>query len=256
MKIYFQKWLSEVADYGFLELEPKKEKIKNKNITFKVDEFLDCLSDILISENKKVIRKWAEEVIWEENGKIIEVNVNPFGSLRITTRKYINDLKGNKIRICKDVFDLEDEHNGKEHLVAEAVRKRFEKYNSDKDYPVKDKNIKNISKMLFKECLKYHPDYIMFPKGIRKIDENYYKIYFEFKGQGAGAPNSVRAEQFDIDISFDKEKGLIRCWGYNIDSPMKKRLFMPQPTEWDEYFSPNERDKRIVKLIIKTFMTY
>jgi hypothetical protein len=96
----------------------------------------------------------------------------------------------------------------------------------------------------------------MFPKGLKKIKENYYKVFFEFKGSGAGAPGSIRAEQFNIDLAFDENKGLLKCWGYNIDSPMKQRLFIAQPSEWYEYFSPKEDKNKIIKCIIKTLMTY
>ena len=88
------------------------------------------------------------------------------------------------------------------------------------------------------------------------MNDNYYKIIFEFKGGGQGVPGSSIAMQFDIDLIFDKKKGLVRCWGYDIDSPVKKRKFNLQPSEWDEYFSPHEKNSKIVGMIVTTFMTY
>ena len=264
-KIEFVKWLSlqEYADYGFAD------KLKNKqsssgsrespeNVLFKTDEFLDILTEILESDNLKITRKWAEEIFWTDNGHLMEVNVNPFGSLRITTRKHIKDINGKITPLCKDVFDLDEDHNGRENLVAEKIYKRIKRIREDNyDYAVSEYNgLEKLAKTLFKACLETYPSYIMFPKGLKKIDDNYYKVFFEFKGSGAGVPGNSRAEQFDIDLNYDKEKGLIRCWGYDIDSPMKQREFLPQASEWNEYFSPKEPSEKIVKLIIKTLMTY
>ena len=88
------------------------------------------------------------------------------------------------------------------------------------------------------------------------MNSDYYKIDFEFRGSGAGSPNQSTALQFNIDIIFDKEKGLIRCWGYDIDSPSNKKQFNIKPSEWDEYFSPQESNSKIISIITTTFMTY
>lgn len=267
-KLDFNNWykLQEYADYGFsdLSMHVVNSEIKNKfrpkptNVIFKVDDFLDRLTEILNSDSKKIIRKWSEEIMWNDNSHLMETNVNPFGSLRITTRKYIKDLNGVPTPICKDVFDIDEEHNGREYDVAEVLYERIKNIrNQNHDFPLKEyKNLERLAVGLYKACLSKYPSYIMFPKGLKKINENYYKVFFEFKGAGAGVPGNARAEQFDIDLSFDKEKGLLRCWGYNIDSPMKQKLFIAQPSEWNEYFSPKENDKKIIKCIIKTLMTY
>lgn len=260
----FVKWLAlqEYADYGFSTDKKQKSingfKEKPENTLFKVDYFLDRLTETLEGDNVKITRKWAEEIYWNDNGHLMEVNVNPFGSLRITTRKHIKNINGTSTPICKDVFDIDQKHNGREDLVVEKIYNRIKKIRENNyDYAVSDYNgLDKLSKTLFKACLHTYPYYIMFPKGLKKIDDNYYKIFFEFKGSGAGAPGNSRAEQFNIDLNFKKDIGLIRCWGYDIDSPMKQREFLPQVSEWDEYFSPNEKPEKIIKLIIKTLMTY
>lgn len=264
MKLSFNKWflLQEYADYGFHEILPNHKKIQKSldlptNTIFKVDEFLDHLTYILESNNKKVIRKWAEQIFWVDNNHLMETDVNPFGSLRITTRKFIKDLEGNNTPVCKDVFDIDEKHNNRENEVAEVIFKRINKIsNHNYDYPEKKYELERLAVSLYKSCLKNYPKYIMFPVGLKKMDENYYKIFFEFKGSGGGAPNSNRAEQFDIDIFFDKQKGLIKCWGYDISSPVKVREFVPQPSEWYEYFSPKESYYNIIKCITKTLITY
>lgn len=266
-ELSFNNWfkLEEYADYGFSDLSmrvsgnnPKKIKEKPSNVLFKVDNMLDRLTEILDGEDKKVVRKWAEEIIWNDNNHFMETNINPFGSLRITTRKYIKDLNGIETPICKDVFDIDEEHNGKEEDVAEVIYERIKKIREQNyDFPEKEyKSLERLSTSLYKACLGEYPSYIMFPVGLKKIDENYYKIFFEFKGAGNGTPGNSRAEQFNIDVAFDKEKGLIKCWGYNIDSPIKQHEFIPQPSEWYEYFSPREPREKIIKCIIKTLMTY
>jgi hypothetical protein len=96
----------------------------------------------------------------------------------------------------------------------------------------------------------------MFAPKIKEMSDDYYKIYFGFKGHGVEAPSALRAEQFDIDIVFDKKKGLIRCWGYNIDSPTSQHKWAPQPSEWDEWFAPSQSIDEIVEAIINNLMVY
>jgi hypothetical protein len=96
----------------------------------------------------------------------------------------------------------------------------------------------------------------MFPIGMYKKSENYHKYVFEFRGHGVEAPTGGRAEQFNIDLSWNQNKGLIHCWGYNIDSTTRQHSWKVQPSEWDEYFAPTQDTKEIVESISRIFMTY
>jgi hypothetical protein len=263
----FSKWLLEYADYGFEKQNTKKANYPTfqsnsddsgpwKN--FDIELFFKELKNLSESDNKKTKKVWHEEMSWLENGNMVEVNINPFGSLRITTRKYIKDLQGSDVRICKNVFDIDDHHTDQEISIAHKIYehvKEFSKVNID--YPTTDIfDLKKLAHKLFNATKQTYPDYIMFPISLKEMNDSYYKLIFEFRGAGAGAPNSSVGMQFDINLAFDKQKGLIRCWGCNVDSPSPKRQFNIQPSEWDEYFSPQEENKKIIGMIITTLMTY
>ena len=263
----FSKWLLEYADYGFEKQNTKKANDSTLQTNsddsgpwrnFHTELFSKELQKLSESDNKTTKKIWHEEINWFENGNMIEVNINPFGSLRITTRKYIKDLQGVDTRICKNVFDIDDHHIDQEISIAHKIYehvKEFSKVNID--YPMTGGyNLKKLAQELFNATKHTYPDYIMFPINLKEMNDNYYKLVFEFRGAGVGTPNSSVAMQFDIDLTFDKEKGLVRCWGYNIDSPATNRQFTIQPSEWDEYFSPQEENKKILGMITTTLMTY
>ena len=50
-------------------------------------------------------------------------------------------------------------------------------------------------------------------------------------------------------MSYDEKTGLIRCMGYEVTSPMKGHKWEPQPSDWDEYFSPKQSSDEICKAI-------
>lgn len=267
MDIKFSKWFLEYADYGFEVKKPEKTK-EGKDTqpdnddaepwkSFKVHDFFDELKYLINSDGKKSLKIWEEELSWLESGNVVEVNVNPFGSLRITTRKYIKDLNGKDARVCKNVIDIDDYEIKRERKTARYLYEKIKKFSkTNNEYPSKEYDLKRLSHDLFNVVRQKYPEQIMFPVGMKEMNENYYKIVFEFKGGGQGVPNSSIAIQFNIDLIFDKEKGLVRCWGYDIDSPVKKREYIIQPSEWDEYFSPHEKNSKIVGMIATTFMTY
>lgn len=254
MILKFQNWLLEYTNYEIPQEDNNDQNMPWKE--FKVNEFISYLKNLIKKDGKKITKDWEEEVEWIENGENFEVNVNPFGSLRITCRKIISDLNGEKTRICKYVYSINERKTNEERKLAEFIYNKSIKISNKKiDYVSKEYNIETLAKDLYNEVSKNHPK-IMFPTKLRKMNDNYYKIIFEFRGQGVGIPGSLIGLEFNIDLTFDKEKGLIKCWGYDINSPVGKRQWNIQPSEWSEYFSPKENIENIIKMISKTFSTY
>lgn len=264
----FSQWFFEFANYGF-----EKQSVKNKKISdqiqsntedakpwkmFNVEKFLNELKNLVVADKKTTTKIWSEELDWIDNGSVIQVNVNPFGSLRITTRKNIKDLIGNDTKICKHVFDIDDYHIEQETNIANQIYDKIKEFNQKNiDYPVQEyNNLKKLAQELFNATKSRFPNYIMFPVKMMEMNNNYYKLVYEFRGAGQGVPNNSVGRQFNIDLVFDKEKGLLKCWGYNIDSKFKKNHYYVQPSEWNEYFSPKESNNNIIAMIITTFMTY
>jgi len=263
----FSKWLLEYANYGFEKDSTKNKTTKNMQgndndslpwTMFGVEEFFEELKGLVEADNKRTSKVWHEELGWEDNGSIVEVNINPFGSLRITTRKQIKDLKGETTRICKHVFDIDDYHTNQEKILAHHIYEKVEEFNKENaDFASANyTGLKKLARDLFTAVRAKYPDYIMFPVKMMEMNSDYYKMVFEFRGSGQGVPGSSIAMQFDIDLAYDREKGLIKCWGYDIDSPVLKRQLNIQPSEWNEYFSPQEQSRKIIGMIVTTFMTY
>jgi len=254
MELNFNKWLVEYINY---EKNQKDNKKSEPWKDFKTHLFTDEIKRLILGDNKRILIGWEEEVRWEEGDQIFEININPFGSLRITARKEIKDFDGNKVRICKFVYPINDFKINQEIDLANKIYNRIKKIsNKNIDYPVKNYNLKKLAYNLYEKLNNEYPTYIMFPVKLMEMNKNYYKIVFEFKGQGVGVPGNSVAMQFNVDLSFNKDLGFIRCWGYNIDSPSKKRQYKIQPSEWDELFSCKQNPKRIIDMIATTLSTY
>lgn len=265
-KLNFSEWFLEFANYGF----DKKSNAKKNNqniqnntddapwVMFNVENFFLELKDLVASDGKRSTKIWHEELDWLDNGSVVSVNINPLGSLRITTRKNIKDLEGHDTRVCKHVFDVCEEHIKKEVSVANEIYSKIKEFNqSNIDYPAKEyKNIKKLAQELFNSTKTKYPERYMFPVKMIEMNNNYYKLVYEFRGAGQGAPGQSVGRQFNIDLTFDKDKGLLKCWGYDVDSKVRKNYYYVQPSEWNEYFSPQESNKSIINMIVTTFMTY
>lgn len=124
---------------------------------------------------------------------------------------------------------------------------------AQRDYPEFSRLVEKMVSAVRRD----YPSYCMFPAGLKKINENYFKIYFEFRGHGVLAPpRQKRMEQFDIDLFWDKSKGLVRCWGYNIESSLGQHDWTPAPSEWDEWFAPSQPIEEIIECVKRIFSTY
>jgi hypothetical protein len=247
MEIKFNEWFKEVYNIEKnIDSEPWTD--------FRTHLFTDELKRLIEKDNKKILTGWEEEVRWQENDGVFEINVNPYGSLRITTRREVKDFEGNNIRVCKYVYPINDYKINRETNIAKFLydkTKNISKKNID--YPVKKYNIKNLAYRLYENLEKKYPSYIMFPTKMIKMNENYYKIIFEFRGAGNGTPGQSIGLQFNIDLSFESNIGYIKCWGYMVESPSKTRKFNIMPSDWNEYFSCKQSIDRIIQMISKTF---
>jgi hypothetical protein len=75
-------------------------------------------------------------------------------------------------------------------------------------------------------------------------------------GNGSEAPGQQRVEQFHIHLFFDKELGLIRSFGNDIQSPKTSHHWIAQPSEWDEMFAPTQPIKEITQIVVDALSTY
>lgn len=268
-KLSFKHWLfKEMADYGFGEFS--SEILGGTDIMKGDDIFHHIDASLIINELIRMpkigaieaVKIWEDSIQYGNEPGALKVSITPLGSMRLMTRQLISDIEGNPTWICRNVCPISDFRDQyKEMEIADSTHKTLNEI-SKKPISSPDNNYEDIERLswkLWNETKKNHPSYIMFPTTLRKQDENYYKLVYEFRGQGVGAPyngKTGRAEQFDIDLIYYPKKGLIRCFGYDIDSSTRERKFYVQPPEWDEMFSPKQDEDEIVENIIKLFLQY
>lgn len=263
----FKNWFNEMANYGYggdtssnirggTEIIPGEEIFKTLDYNLIINE-LERLSYIGTFLPNKV---WEDKIVWGEGYGSLKVNITPLGSTRLVIRRESKDLEGNNVEICKKVIPLYDTvHSKNEVSIAHDVYKELSRINEiNVDGPDSEVDFFDIVKNIWFEVKKNHPSYIMFPTELKEINKNYYKMIFEIKGHGVQnlVPGPGRTEQFNIDVYYDLNKGVIRCWGYNIDSSLKNRSWIPQPSEWDECFFPTQDKKEITNCIIHSFLCY
>lgn len=258
------KTFFEFANYGF-EFSPKK--VYGGTRTQEGEKPIDYVnSNIIIDEVSKYkinnlngVKFWENTVQWGNEVGAIKVEVTPFGSYRIIIKKLIKDLIGESVWVTKHVIDLDDDDsNHKEMDYVENCISLVNNINQENlDYAIKEySEFDKLAWNLWNKCKAVFPSYIMFPIGMKKMEENYYKIVFEFKGSGVEAPTRSRAEQFDIDVYHNKKTGIIKVWGYDIDSDTRKHDWQVQISDFNEWFAPSQTIEQIVNAVHNSLMTY
>ena len=267
-KLSFKHYL-EMANYGYDSVEGNHimggtEQMQGDDLfsKFNPNLIIEELVRLPPLSTHEGIQIWDESVQWGREVGAVRVSASPLGSLRLMTRRLSTDLLGEQMWICKNVLpikDYQDQH--KEIDMAHDLHKKLEElFKESLDTPDGEyEDTERLAWKLWHTVKKRHPSYIMFPIDLRKQDENYYKLVFEFRGQGVGSPyngKTGRSEQFNIDLIYYPKKGFWRCMGYDIDSSMRERKWSIQPSEWDEAFAPKDDENTIIENIVKLFLQY
>jgi hypothetical protein len=266
----FKTWIfNEIADFGFGG--ETSSKVQGGTVPMKGDGIFSSIDSSRILRELVALtalgpfaarRTWEDTVEYGDGHGSIKINITPLGSERFVVRQMIHDLKGEEAYICHHVIPLDDyEDQDRETEIANILYDKIKELRKKEIYgPVSDyEKFRDLAMDLWSRAKINHPSYCMFPVSFRKMDDHYYKAVFEFRGNGVYSQNnkpSGRCEQFHLDIYWDKDRGLIRSWGYPIDSSLGRHAWGIQPSEWDEYFSPNQDKKVIIDSIIKSFMQF
>ncbi len=225
---------------------------------------LDELTWLGPINNKKPNRLFETVVDYGHSADRMQVVISPFGSLKVIIRKVATTLEGSYTPICYSIYPLINDYNKNgdsddriENLLANKIAdKLIEIDNRNIMGGVKNyENLKELTLELARNVRANHPKCMHF-EGVVSPNENEYTIYLQYNGQGVEAPSARRVEQFDIHLQYYKESGLIRCWGNEITSPTRQHLWQVQPSEWDEYFSPNQKPSEIVECVMNALYTY
>lgn len=265
-RLLFKDWLlNEVADYGFSSGASKSVRggtmpMQGNEIfhSINVNQIIGELANMPALGQMQPYQSWAETVQYGNGVGAFKINISPLGSLKAISRRLTTDLLGETVWICKHIFPLCDnkDQNRESEIAGLIYNYLTELSQKEIEGPLREYDTKNLAWNLWQGAKKHHPGYIMFPVKLKEMDENYFKLVFEFRGQGIGLPSGGRAEQFDIDLKYDKNRGLIRCWGYDIDSTFRKRKWEVQPPEWDEWFSPAQDTNEIIENVLACFLQY
>jgi len=264
----FKEWLglSPEAKFGFA---PSKLFVKKP---FYTEEPMEPLRSTYVLDelvkmgrvNSRIpLKTWANIVEYGNDTGGLHVSISPLGSFKIIIRKYINDSNGNIVPICKDVIPLLNDFNHKgdndpsEIVLANDLHHRLSKIDTQTVESI-NKNYNKLEELVIdvaKSVKASHPA-VMSYGGVVKVEEHTYMIWLEYKGYGNGVPNSQKGERFSIYLQYKPEKGLIHSWACEVTSPVKQRLYISTPSEWDELFSPSQPHSEITKCIMEILSTY
>lgn len=208
---------------------------------------------------KRPVWDFHDTIIWGTTPGAVKVDFSPLGSYKMMFRKLIEDLEGNPIWICKHVLPLTEDDNQLSEAeitdVAENILKEMDSQGLDSpshDY----EGLQNLAVSLAGDVRRYAPaEYFIF-EGIKKLSDSHFLIHLGYRGQGVEAPGSKRCEQFNINLHYNKSKGLIRSWACEVTSPTNQHRWELTPSEWDECFCPSQPPEEIVLAIINCLKTY
>lgn len=269
----FNQWIiKEGKDiFGFEYSTPNSDKDKSGNDPLsgndshplhriKVSEVIDEISRHNIG-NKTSFNKFHNTVQWGENQGAIYMEVSPLGSFKTIIRRMAYDAQGNPIWICKMVVPFNDYLNANrpfDESLAGIVLEKIELV--DKSHPDSPKvdyvHLERLAHKMATVCRLNKPDLFVF-RGIRESKKNqHYIIFFELRGQGVEAPGAQRIEQFHIELDYNPNRGVIRCWGHDVASPTKGHVWLPQPSEFDELYLPTQSPDEICECVAGALSTY
>lgn len=262
----FKNWMiSEGKNlFGFDDITIKTKKEINDNPIKNIDSGL--IIEYLIKKNlghSDAFSNFHDHIQWGKENGAIQMVISPLGSFKSIIRKLQTDLKGNSVWVCKKILPYKEITNSKNYIDEEIADEIFSKikdcWKNEIDAPSNDyKKLERLTIKVAENCRKKNikPE-IMVYRGVKAIDKDkHYNIHFECSGHGVEAPGSMRLEQFSIDMFYDKNSGMIRSYGYGIQSPTRQHLWQIQPSEWDEIFSPSQSENEIVSAISSAFSTF
>ena len=267
MGISFRNWLLEEAKdiFGFDRIrypisnkEEKEDPIKPISIELMMNELLKMeLND------QKPFSKFINHIQWGEHNGATQMVISPLGSFKSIIRRLQTDLTGCPVWLCKNILPYKDILDADIVVDENLAHMLFDKVQKNNDKQLESaiggySDLEGLVLKLVSECQKpkFLPPLFIF-MGVKEIKHNEnYLIWFECRGQGAEAPNAARVEMFEINMSYNPKTGLVRSFGHDVQSPMKGHVWYPQPSEWDEYFSPAQPVSEIVNSICGALSTY
>lgn len=260
----FRQWLEGRDIFGF---EGNRDE---KPIEVREDPIVAINSEVIIEtmlgtniEGRKAFSDYPDQIQWGREPGAMQMVISPLGSFKSIVRKLQTNLKGENVWVCKKIIPYKDIMHSNvrfDEAFAMDLFDQIEKISQgEMEVPVREyEGLESLTLKIANRCVRKDiiPEIFVF-RGVRAIKKNEnYLIFFEPRGQGVEAPGSARVEQFMIDMSYDYKTGMVRSFGHDVQSPTKGHVWYPQPSEWDEYFSPSQSQTEISEAIAAALSTY
>ena len=261
----FNEWLQKKDIFGFTKhIEKPKPDDNDKPV-----DMINCeeITLELMRHDlgyKKPNLDFIDQITWGDKnlGEALRVDLSPLGSLRVTTRRFVQDLEGVETWICKSVVPLPDWHE--ERRETNIAIKLFEKLeeidktgldSAKSEYDVEKLVVNLAGEIKFKKPCQW----MMYDR-VKKLTNEHYLILLNMTGNGqepsAGSGLGFKIEQYQINVFWDKRKGLLRCFGNSIQSPKRYATWSPGSPDWDEHFAPTQSKHEICDAIVKSLGSF
>jgi hypothetical protein len=260
----FRQWLESGDIFGFEGKRDEKPREVNEDpiVPMNAEVIIETMLDTDI-EGRKAFSDYPDQIQWGREPGAMQMVISPLGSFKSIVRKLQTNLKGESVWVCKKIIPYKDIMHSNVRFDEAFAMDLFEQIEEiskgEMEAPVFDYNgLESLTLKVANRCVRNDvmPEIFVF-RGVRSIKKNEnYVIFFEPRGHGVEAPGSARVEQFMIDMSYDAKTGMVRSFGHDVQSPTRGHVWYPQPSEWDECFSPTQDKNEIVNAISSAFRTY
>jgi hypothetical protein len=267
MKTFRQWILSEGKDiFGLGRAKPSAKSHQDQYD----GPIIPIKADFLVEEMLKskingieAFSAYPDQIQWGSNPGAVRMVISPLGSFKSIIRKMQTNLLGENVWACKMVIVYKDLMHSNfifDEAFADNILDKIQKvFGEPNNAPTAEySGLGRLTSKMYRECLKKDkiPE-IFIPMGIKTLVPNrHYIMHFECRGHGVEAPGSSRLEAFLIEVTYDPSTGMIRCFGGGVQSPTRGHIWSPQPSEWDENFSPSQPEEEIIWSVANAFSTY
>lgn len=266
MKTFRQWFLSEGKDiFGFHRDAPEPAPVDKEE-----GPIIPMKADFLIEEmlrNKingmEAFSAYPDQIQWGREPGAVRMVISPLGSFKSIIRKLQRNLLGEDVWVCKMIVPYKDLMHSDfifdESFAGELFTKVEKIFEDSINAPAADyQGLRSLSTKLHGRAMRRDVlPAVMIPIGMREVKQNeHYIIHFECRGHGVETPGSGRLEAFLIEMTYDPRTGMIRSFGHDVQSPTKGHVWYPQPSEWDEQYSPSQTQDEIISSITNALSTY
>ena len=207
--------------------------------------------------------QYHDQIQWGREPGAVRMVISPLGSFKSVIRKLQEDLRGERVWTCREIIPYRDMLRATrafDESMAEDIFSRVERcWREDVRAPSGEySGLEALTLRVAAGCRRRDvmPEIMVFG-GVKAVERgSHYNIHFGCRGHGVEAPGGMRMEQFSIDMSYDRGSGMVRSYGYPIQSPTRQHLWQVQPSEWDELFSPSQDPEEVVAAISAAFSTF